>query len=94
MVPRESFLMAPINIEIDDVMSMNHGFWNFKSNLQMLVLTIMTEKYTHKLPQRISDWFLKNMVFERIFITGRLSLNFIHFEIEMNIYLYTILKLS
>ena len=74
MVPRESFLMAPINIEIDDVMSMNHGFWNYKSNLQMLVLTIMTEKYTHKLPQRISDWFSKTLFFERIFITGRLSL--------------------
>ena len=72
--PRESFLMAPINIEIDDVMSMNHDFWNFKSNLQMLVLTTMSAKYTHKLQRRISDWFFKNKVFERNFFTGRLSL--------------------
>ena len=42
----------------------------------MLVLTTMMEKYTHKLPQRIYDWFLKNKVFERNSITGRLSLNF------------------
>ena len=44
MGPRESFLSTRIEIEIDDVMVMTHGFYIFNSCLWMVLLTVDKKK--------------------------------------------------
>ena len=44
MGPRESFLSTCIEIEIDDVMVMTHGFYIFNSCLWMVLLTVDKKK--------------------------------------------------
>ena len=58
MVPCERFLGTFIEIEIDDVIVMINGFWIFRTNLWMVLLTIEKKKQPKQLSLQFF-WRLK-----------------------------------
>ena len=70
MGPRESFLSTCIEIEIDDVMVMTHGFYIFNSCLWMVLLTVVKKKIAQNASTVFFRLIYKNQGFSMKFHYG------------------------